>query len=122
MKIAFLAKLVAWGLVAAIVFVTVSPISIRPPTETTVNLDRALAFVAMGAAFAFAYPKHWWRLFLLLPAAAFGIEALQYLSPTRHPQLPDATFKAIGAFAGVLVGGVLVGWLRRKAGHLRFVD
>ncbi|MBE7186341.1 MAG: VanZ family protein, partial [Methylobacterium mesophilicum] len=119
---AFLAKFVAWALIAAIVFVTVCPIGMRPTTETTVNFDRGLSFVVTGVAFALAYPKRWWLLLLLLPVAAFGIEALQFLSPTRHPQLPDATFKAIGAIVGVLFGGLAAGWVRGRFRRPQFTN
>ncbi|GGE17945.1 hypothetical protein GCM10011390_41420 [Aureimonas endophytica] len=103
-RLAHLSKLVAWGMIAAIVFVTVCPIGLRPPTETTVNLDRALAFALLGAAFALAYPKRGLALLILLPLAAFGIETLQYLSASRHPQLADASYKALGAAIGVCLG------------------
>ena len=77
-----LPKYIAWSVLLVIVIVTICPIGFRPHTLTTVGIDRA-------AAFAFC-------------SAAFGIEALQFLSPTRHPHLMDAAVKAAGAIAGGL--------------------
>ncbi len=89
-------KYVAWSLLLLIVIATVSPIGLRPHTLTTVSIDRA-------GAFAVCAPHS----YLLSPTLAagdrcrhrcrFGIEALQYLSPTRHPHLTDAAVKAAGA-------------------------
>ncbi|KQT84026.1 hypothetical protein [Aurantimonas sp. Leaf443] len=103
--------LLAWGLLAAIVFVTLCPIGLRPATEISVNADRALAFALLGAVFALAYPGRWLWLLALLPLAAFGIEALQFLSATRHPHFEDAAFKALGAALGILAGRLAAAFL-----------
>lgn len=106
-------KPLAWLLLAAIIFVTVSPIGLRPHTITSVNIDRALAYLVVGLAFAVAYPRHWIMVGALLVIGAVGIEFLQYLSPTRHARIHDAAVKAVGACLGVLVG-MLVNRLRRQ--------
>ncbi len=106
-------KPIAWLLLAAIIFVTVSPIGLRPHTITSVNLDRALAYLVVGLAFAVAYPRHWLAVAALLVVGAVGIELLQYLSPTRHARMHDAAVKAVGACLGVLIG-MLVNRLRRQ--------
>jgi VanZ family protein len=107
-------KPVAWLLLAAIVFVTVSPIGLRPHTITSVNIDRALAYLVVGLAFALAYPRHWPAVAALLVIGAVGIELLQYLSPTRHARMHDAAVKAVGACIGVMLG-MLVNRLRRQS-------
>ncbi len=94
----------AWLLLAAIIFVTVSPIDLRPHTITTVDGDRALAYVVAGFVFAIAYPRHWKLVALLLIFGALAIEFLQYLSPTRHARLHDVVVKAAGATLGILAG------------------
>jgi VanZ family protein len=101
-----LARPIAWILLAAIIFVTVSPIGLRPHTVTSVNIDRGLAYLVVGLAFALAYPRHWITVAALLIIGAVGIEYLQYLSPTRHARLHDAGVKALGACIGVLAGTV----------------
>jgi VanZ family protein len=99
-------KPLAWLLLAAIIFVTVSPIGLRPHTVTSVNIDRALAYMVVGLAFAVAYPKHWMTVAMLLIAGAVFIEYLQYLSPTRHARFHDAAVKAVGATVGVAIGSL----------------
>ncbi|QXC48520.1 antibiotic resistance protein VanZ [Agrobacterium salinitolerans] len=95
-------KYVAWSVLLLILIVTVCPIGFRPHTLTTVGLDRAAAFAFCSAAFVLAYPRYWLAIIVAGMAAAFGIEALQFLSPTRHPHLMDAIVKAAGVIAGGL--------------------
>jgi VanZ family protein len=101
------AKPVAWLLLAAIIFVTLSPIGLRPHTVTSVNLDRALAYLLVGFMFAVAYPRRWLAVAVLLIFGALAIEYLQYLSPTRHARLHDAGVKIVGASVGVFAGCLL---------------
>lgn len=110
-----LAKPLAWLLLAFILVVTVSPIGLRPDTVTTVNIDRAGAYVLLGLAFALAYPKQWKMVAVLLIAGAVAIEYLQYFSPTRHARLHDAGIKAMGAALGLLAGWVINRWRDAKA-------
>ena len=66
-------------------------------------------------AFALAYPKQWKMVAVLLIVGAFAIEYLQYLAPTRHPRLHDASIKAMGAALGLLAGWVINRWRETKA-------
>jgi VanZ family protein len=52
---------------------------------------------------------------VLLIVGAFAIEYLQYLAPTRHPRLHDASVKAMGAALGLLAGWVINRWRETKA-------
>lgn len=97
-------KLLSWLLIAAVLFVTISPIGLRPHTMISVSFDRAAAFALIGCAFAIAYPRRWLSLALFLVVAAFAIELTQYVSPSRHPQFADASVKAAGAMFGMIVG------------------
>ena len=110
------ARPIAWLLFAAIIFVTLSPIGLRPHTVTSVNLDRALAYSLAGFMFALAYPRHWIAVALLLAAGALAVEYLQYLSPTRHARLHDAGVKAAGAAIGLVAGWVFNKWRETKTG------
>ncbi|MBX4999537.1 VanZ family protein [Rhizobium lentis] len=114
MMIFKLARPLAWLLLALILFVTVSPIGLRPDTITTVNTDRGVAYVLLGLAFALAYPKQWKLVAVLLIIGAVAIEYLQYLTPTRHPRLHDAGIKAMGAALGLLAGWVINKWRESK--------
>ncbi len=102
-----LIRLMAWGSLAAIVFVTVAPIEFRPPDPLPVELDRALAFSLVTFLFALAYPRHLVLVAALLVASAGAIELLQELSPTRHAHVSDATVKALGAAFGAALGWIV---------------
>jgi hypothetical protein len=93
-------QILAWLALTIIIFVTVSPIALRPHDVLPVNADRALAFTAMAALFVWAYPRHFPACVILLVLGAGAIELLQNLSPTRHAQAHDAVVKAFGACAG----------------------
>lgn len=109
------ALLAAWAGLILIVFVTVSPISVRPSTVTSTDLDRAFAFCVMSVLFVVAYPKRLLALSVALLVGAFLIELTQFASMTRHPQMHDAMVKALGVLVGV-IGGVIVNLaLRRRA-------
>lgn len=99
-------RLAAWLTLAAIIFVTVSPIGMRPHDVLPVNTDRSLAFALLAGLFVAAYPRHWIWVGLAIVLSAVGIEWLQDLSPTRHARLSDASVKAAGALLGVVVGRV----------------
>lgn len=100
-------KLLAWLLLAFILFATVAPIGLRPHTITSVDLDRTGAYLLAGLVFALAYPKQWKTVAALLVLGALAIEYLQYLSPTRHPRLHDGAVKALGASLGLISGWVI---------------
>ncbi|MBX5253613.1 VanZ family protein [Rhizobium sp. NLR4b] len=105
----------AWLLLALILFVTVSPIGLRPNTVTTVDADRGTAYVLLGLSFALAYPKQWKLVAVLLIVGAVAIEYLQYFAPTRHPRLHDAGIKAMGAALGLVAGWVINRWRESRA-------
>lgn len=106
------AQIIAWLLFAAILFITVDPINLRPESGLPVNVERFLAFAVLGFVFAFAYPKRWLLILLLVVCAAFGFELAQMLAPTRHARLLDAIFKAAGGVSGVIVSNVFLRMFR----------
>ncbi|MGV3552847.1 KTSC domain-containing protein [Rhizobium sp.] len=91
----------AWSAFAAIVFVTVSPIQMRPGDLLSVDVDRALAFGALATIFMVAYPRHALKVGLFVVVLAGATEALQLLSPTRHARFDDALIKGAGAVGGM---------------------
>ena len=97
----------AWLALIAIIFVTVSPIGLRPRDLVSTNFDRAAAYAVLSALFVFAYPRHRWMVAALVVLAAGGVEIFQFLSPTRHPQLMDAAVKAVGGMTGLFAGILL---------------
>lgn len=101
------ARPIAWLLLIAIFFVTVSPIEWRPTTSEPAGLERLFAFAVLGLAFAIGYPRHWILVACLVVGAAFASELSQLLSSTRHPRFQDAAVKALGGIGGALVGIVI---------------
>jgi hypothetical protein len=101
------ARPIAWLLLAAILFVTVSPVQFRPVTHEPPDLERFAAFAVVGFVFVLGYPRHWILVTCLVIGSAFAFEAAQLLSPTRHPRLHIAVIKAIGGVAGIAVGAAI---------------
>ncbi|WP_411034967.1 VanZ family protein [Shinella sp. BYT-45] len=97
----------AWFALAAIIFVTVSPIGYRPRDLVSTNFDRAAAYAILSALFVFAYPRHRWTVAALMVATAGAAELFQFLSPMRHPHLMDAAVKAAGGGVGLCAGTLL---------------
>ena len=97
----------AWSALAAIVFVTVSPIGLRPGDIFPVDIDRALAFAVLAILFVLAYPRHSLTVGVVMVLGAGLIEALQMLSPTRHAEINDALVKAAGALIGVVMASAI---------------
>jgi VanZ family protein len=102
-----LIRLIAWLLLAAVLFVTVSPIQMRPVTAAPPDVERFAAFAAVGLAFVIGYPRHWRVVACLVVAAALAFEAAQLLAPSRHARVADALVKAFGGLFGIAVGAVI---------------
>jgi hypothetical protein len=102
-------RILAWSLLLLIAAVTLSPIGLRPGLPLDVDLERALAFLALGFAFALAYPRKLWAAAAIVLLGAFGLELLQFLRPDRHGRAPDALVKA-----GAACIGLGLGWLAFK--------
>ncbi|MGN8022902.1 VanZ family protein [Phyllobacterium sp. 22229] len=107
-----LIQITAWLLFAAILFITVDPISLRPESGLPVNVERFGAFAVLGFVFAAAYPRRWLLILVLVVGAAFGFELAQMLAPTRHARLMDAVVKAAGGTFGVAASALILRLLR----------
>lgn len=110
-----LARLLAWTLVAALVFVTLAPIGLRPVVVPSANAERALAYALLGFLMALAYPRHRLLALGLGVAMAAGLEIGQVLTVDRHGRVPDFLVKATAAGFGVLAAHVLVVVQGRRA-------
>ena len=97
-----LAAVSAWILLAALAFVTLSPISLRPQTGH-VLLERFLAFAALGATFGIGYPRRMPFAIAVTVLAAIGLEAAQLLVPGRHARIIDAGEKLAGGLVGLAI-------------------
>ena len=89
-----LIRIGAWLALAAILFVTVSPIGYRSHDVVSTDFDRAAAYAVLSALFVFAYPRHRLAIAVLVVLVAGGAELFQFISPTRHPHLADAAVLA----------------------------
>ena len=98
-----LSLMAGWLALAFIGFATLSPIAERPVMAGP-QLEHFVAFAAMGCAFAMGYPKRTLIFIVLVIASAFGLEALQLLTPDRHGRFIDAAVKAAGGICGIGVG------------------
>lgn len=108
-----LARWTAWTLIAALVFVTLAPIDLRPVVSASADVERAGAYALLGFVFTLAYPRHRLLALLAVVAVAGLLEAGQMLTQTRHGRVPDFAVKALAAAFGALVAsGLLI--LRRR--------
>ncbi|MEE7477835.1 hypothetical protein [Methylobacterium hispanicum] len=113
-----IARVLAWGLLAALVVVTAAPIGLRPETALPVSAERFGAFALLGFLFACGYPRRRLAVLALTLAAAGLLELSQLIQPTRHGRGADFLVKAAGGGAGWAAGLVLARALARLR-HLR---
>ena len=92
-----------WLALAFIVFATLSPIDNRPVVAGP-QFEHFAAFAVVGLAFALAYPRRIFLVGAITLVSAFGLEALQLLTPDRHARLLDALVKAAGGVFGMGAG------------------
>ena len=108
-------RILAWLLLAGLVFVTLSPISLRPISPLPTQLERSLALAAIGFVFALGYPRRILFVALLVLGATVVLELLQLVSPSRHGRLIDVVVKLIGGSFGLFCGWCLDRLWHRRA-------
>ena len=101
-------KVGAWLSLVVLIVVTLSHIDYRPITLIPVNLERFAAFAGVALLFGLAYPKRRVAIAVVVVIVAFGLEALQTLSPTRHGELRDAAVKIAGGMTGLAASSALL--------------
>jgi VanZ family protein len=89
-----------WLALAFIAYATLSPIELRPVLAPA-HFEHFAAFAFVGLAFGLAYPKRLVLIAALVLISAFGLEAMQLLTPDRHGRLIDAVIKAAGGACGI---------------------
>jgi hypothetical protein len=99
-----LVTVVAWTLLAFVAYATISPIQDRPTLLTSASVERLAAFVALGALFCVAYPRHVVFVCLVVLGSAVLLEYLQLLTPDRHAHFQDAIYKMAGGAGGIVAG------------------
>lgn len=105
-----------WLALAFLVYATLSPINLRPVVAEP-QLEHFTAFALTGFAFSLAYPRRLLIVVAIVVGSAFGLEALQLVTPDRHGNIIDALVKATGSACGIgagqLVSLILQTWFRR---------
>jgi len=109
------AAVVAWLLLAAIVFSTLSPAGMRPRLGPSVDFERFAAFAVLGLLFSIAYPRRAAAVVVGVVALGAGLELLQMLAADRHARLADLAVKAAGGICGVVCGRLLARLGRERA-------
>ena len=107
-------RIMAWLVVAALVFVTLSPIELRPSVAPA-NVERALAYCALGMVFALAYPRRWLLVLVGVVALAATLELGQELTLTRHGRVSDFVVKGGAATIGTLLAIATTAIVSRRA-------
>jgi hypothetical protein len=95
--------ILAWLALGFIVFVTLSPIGLRPTLGHDPIYERIAAYAFLGLLFGLAYPNRLWITLSLIVGTAIILEGLQNLTPDRHGHLRDLVEKVSGSGLGVTV-------------------
>jgi hypothetical protein len=102
---------------AAIVFVTLCPIGLRPHLLTG-DEERFAAFLVLGALTGLAAGRRGLAATAAVVLLAFALESAQGLAPGRHAALSDAVVKALGGVVGAAAAQLvfpLRRWWAREA-------
>lgn len=103
----------AWGLLLAVLVMTLGPIGLRPVTGHSAGFERFAAFALIGGLFGLAYPRRWLVVLVLVVGSAAALEILQELAPGRHGRLIDFAMKAAGGLCGIVAAALV----NRQAGR-----
>ncbi|WP_334418657.1 MULTISPECIES: VanZ family protein [unclassified Bradyrhizobium] len=109
-------RLFAWGLAAAIAFVTLGPAEQRPHSNLGQNGEHALAFVLLGLAFGLAHTRNRLHTASFVIAYTGLVEILQFWAPGRHARLEDFVVDALAASVG-LAASMVLDWKIRRSRH-----
>ena len=103
----------AWGSLAFVAFVTLSPLELRPVVGG-LGFEHIGAFAIVGMLFGIAYPKKMPTIMIVIAVAAISLEAAQHLVPGRHGRAVDLIAKLFGGGIGVATAAVSNAWLRTR--------
>jgi VanZ family protein len=91
----------AWLIAAAVIVVTLGPVSIRPQFGHP-QIERFAGFFILAISWSWAYGKRLRWVFAGLVLSAVLLEAAQLLVPGRDAGVLDALVKVAGAAGGVI--------------------
>jgi VanZ family protein len=99
-------RMVAWGLAAAIVTLSLVPSELRPETGVPHLLEHFLIFAAAGACFGLGYEAKRGLLAIQLIIFAGAVEIAQLFVPGRHARFSDFLVDAAAICAGSIAGSL----------------
>lgn len=104
-----IARWIALALALAIAVVTLGPISARPVTGASPDLERVFAFALLGGAIALGYSRHRDLVIAVLLAVALVafLEMGQNFVPNRHGLMHDFMVKSLAVIAGAVAVWIL---------------
>lgn len=111
------AALLAWLILALVVFSTLSPIGMRPHLGAA-HVERFAAFALLGFLFCVVHPRRIGAVALCVVAGVAGLELLQMLVAGRHARVSDVAVKAAGGVFGVAAAWLFLR-LRARPGRPR---
>jgi VanZ family protein len=91
----------AWLVGAAVIVVTLGPVSIRPQFGHP-QIERFAGFFILAISWGWAYAKRLRWVFAGVALSAVLLEVAQLLVPGRDAGIPDAVAKIAGAACGVI--------------------
>jgi len=112
------ARIVAWLLIAAAVFLSVGPQKFRPFTGIEHELEHYLAFAVVGLAFGLGYPRRGMILAVTAISIAGALETAQLWVPHRHAYFSDFLVNGSAAWIGIALAALL-NWIIRRYGVRR---
>ena len=107
------ARIIAWLLIAAAIFLSIGPQKFRPYTGIEHELEHFLAFSILGLAFGLGYPGRGLILAILGIAIAGALETAQLWVPHRHAYFSDFVVNGSAVWIGI-AAAVLLNWIIRR--------
>ncbi len=107
-------RVVAWLLLAGLIFATLSPNDMRPASPLPTQGERGIALAVVGFVFALAYPGRVLLVATIVLGATIGLELLQLVTPSRHGRLIDVSAKLVGGAIGIAIGWIVNRILRLR--------
>ena len=113
MRLTLALRILAWLLLAGLIFVTLSPINLRPSSPAGSEIERTVALMVVGFVFALAYPRQIVLVAIIVLGSTVLLELLQLVAPSRHGRFTDVATKLIGGGIGIAAGWQLMRLRRR---------
>jgi VanZ family protein len=101
------ARIAAWSLAAAIVFLSLVPPTLRPETSAPHSLEHLIIYAATGFTFGLGYKRRHDLLAIFLVIFAGSIEIAQLFVPGRHARVSDLIIDAVAACIGLATSWLL---------------